>query len=353
MCPTGAVTGNEAFTPRARGLLASMVERGIGFDGDMAGVMYTCCLCDACAHDCVTGFKPSEYIREARMQAVVAELEPAEITQAIGNIQQKGNVYGLDKRLERVEKATKDLPLTAEVLVYLGQTAWYRNDEEAMALLSLLNKAGVAYTVLKDEPPSGSYMAELMGYTGDVQEMAARLAKRIDDSKAEYMVVLNPHDAFIFIQDYPRWGLLEGIQPMTATSYVAQLIEDKKLTLQRASSLTAPAAIHDPCKLSRALDETDAIRKIADSLGVELKELFLNRKLTRCCGGVPLMMYKPALVKLIAREREYDAVRIEVRKVLTACPDCLHIFGAGTSGEVEFSGIFRLLDENCCNVRSE
>ncbi|MDR1622990.1 MAG: (Fe-S)-binding protein, partial [Synergistaceae bacterium] len=300
ICPTGAATGNEAFTPRGRGLLASMVERGTKFDGDMAGIMYTCCLCDACANDCVTGFKPSAYIREARTQAVVAGLEPAEISRAIGNIHRKNNIYGLDKRLERMENAVKDLPERADVLVYLGQTAWYKKDDEALALLALLNKAGVTYTVLADEPASGSYMAELMGYTGDVQEMAVRLAKRVEDSNAKSMVVLNPHDAAIFIQEYPKWGLLEGVRSMTATRCVAQLLEDKKLTPQKVVSL---AATHDPCKLSRALDETESIRIIAGSLGMELKELFLNQKLTRCCGGVPLSMYKPAIVTLIARER--------------------------------------------------
>ena len=70
VCPAVGVTGNETWTPHARGLLVSMEKRGMPFEESMAKAMYMCCLCDACATNCETGWKPSIYIREARTAAV-------------------------------------------------------------------------------------------------------------------------------------------------------------------------------------------------------------------------------------------------------------------------------------------
>ncbi len=76
LCPVGLKTGKEINTPRAKALLLSLVERGTKFDADMARAMYECVLCGACTNDCVTGFDPSIYIREARSAAAAEELLP-------------------------------------------------------------------------------------------------------------------------------------------------------------------------------------------------------------------------------------------------------------------------------------
>ena len=36
ICPVAGATGSEAWTPRARGLMISMIERGTEFDKDIA-----------------------------------------------------------------------------------------------------------------------------------------------------------------------------------------------------------------------------------------------------------------------------------------------------------------------------
>ena len=36
ICPTGIATGREEFTPRARGLMVSMLKRGEALDADIA-----------------------------------------------------------------------------------------------------------------------------------------------------------------------------------------------------------------------------------------------------------------------------------------------------------------------------
>ena len=184
ICPVAGATGSEAWTPRARGLMISMIERGTEFDKDIAEAMYHCTLCDACANDCVTGYKPSEYTREARMRAVVEDLAPAAVIKMIDTISECGNIFGLSAMGKLFEKAGK-LPEKAEVLLFIGQTAEAMRADTGVHAISILKKAGVDFTVLADEPASGAYLGELMGYTGDVQAVAAHTAKMIADTGAK------------------------------------------------------------------------------------------------------------------------------------------------------------------------
>ena len=95
LCPIQLQTGKEINTPRAKGLVLSMVSKGTEtFDRDMAQTMYECMLCDACVNDCATGYQPPLFIREARTEAVVNELAPAAVMELIDKALECGNVYG-------------------------------------------------------------------------------------------------------------------------------------------------------------------------------------------------------------------------------------------------------------------
>ena len=161
---------------------------------------------------------------------------------------------------------------------------------------------------------------------------------------AKQLVALNPHDAQIFLQQYQEWGLLEGIRVSTATSFVASLISEGKLTVTKRGG---EVSLHDPCRLTRGLDESEPVRTILAAMGVELKELFLNRRMSRCCGGLVLEAYDPGMAKLTARNREEDAMRLGYQQVVTACPDCLELLQKYGEGTVTYTDIFCMLDESC------
>lgn len=342
ICPVGGATGNEAWTPRARGLLVSMMERGTEFDPSIAEAMYQCSLCDACANDCVTGFKPSTFILEARTMAVADGIAPEGVMNAIERIQSAQNIYG-DAADSRVAAEAEALPPKAEVLLYLGQTGRARGAESGLAVISLLKKAGVDFTILKDEPASGAFLAELMGYTGEVQQQAAKAADAIRASGAKKVVALNPHDACIFKEHYTQWGLLPGVETVTATAFLAELVAGGRLTVKKTA---LAASFQDPCRLSRGMDETEPARVLLSALGVELKELFLHGKMGRCCGGAVLNSYSPEVVSNMVRVRKEDALRIGSKCIITACPDCQDLMARAGSEDVEILDLYRLLDQN-------
>ena len=175
LCPVQHQTGKELNTPRAKGLLLSMVnKKAQEFDKDMGQAMYECLLCDACTNDCATGYQPPLFIREARTEAVVSEVAPASVMKLIENVETTGNIYG-------VEKPSYGQDGT-DVLVYIGEVAAIKVPEMAKHLLALLAKAGVSAKVLANEPASGVMLGDLMGYTEEVRKQAEVCAKTLNET---------------------------------------------------------------------------------------------------------------------------------------------------------------------------
>jgi len=317
LCPIQHQTGKELNTPRAKGLLLSMVNKGAQrFDRDMAEAMYECLLCDACTNDCATGYQPPLFIREARTEAVVNELAPAPVMAMIENALESGNVYGVQK-----PSFAQD---GTDVLVYIGDVAAIKVPEMAKNLLKVLAKAGVSAKVLADEPSSGAMLADLMGYTQEVAEQAASCAAAINAATLP-VVVLDSYDAEIMKQKYPEFGCEIRQDIITATAFVSKLLEDGKLPLREATGIRG--ACHDDDRLARTFHEFSPIRAIAKAAGYEVGEMFNREKLAKSCGTAVAYGYMPEMIAKVAGGRWADLQRTENTAMLVANPQVFLCLG--------------------------
>ena len=314
LCPVQLQTGREINTPRAKGLVLSMVSKGTEcYDKDMAQTMYECLLCDACVNDCATGYQPPIYIREARTEAVVNGVAPAEVMALIDNIEASGNIYGTEK--------TSFAQDGNEVLVYIGEVAACKEQNIAKSFLELLKKAGVSAKVLANEPASGAMLGDLVGYVDDVVQQAKTCATAINQTALKTVVVLDSYDAQIMKQKYPEWGCEINADIVTATSYVAQLLADGKL--EKSNSNNSQAACHDDDRLARTFYEFAPIRAISEAAGFDVIEMFNKERLAKSCGSAVTLAYMPEIVTKIAAGRWDDLMRTEAKVMITANPQAL------------------------------
>ena len=311
LCPVQLQTGKEINTPRAKGLVLSMIHKGTEkFDEGVASAMYECMLCDACVDDCATGFRPPVYIREARTEAVVNDLAPKEVNALIENIEKTGNIYGMEK--------PDFSQYGIDVLVYIGEVAACKAPQMAENFLALLKKAGISAKVLKDEPASGAMLADLMGYVDEVTQQAKTLAKEIGKVKLPTVVVLDSYDAEIIKQQYPAWGCELKQEVVTATAFVAKLIAEGKLEAKANSGVKA--ACHDDDRLARTFYEFEPIRTMAAAAGYENCEMFNKRNLAKSCGTAVALAYMPEITEKVALGRWEDLKRTDAKTMLVASP---------------------------------
>ncbi len=311
LCPVQLQTGKEINTPRAKGLVLSMINKGAEqFSADVAEAMYECLLCDACVNDCATGYQPPVYIREARTEAVVNDLAPAAVMELIENIEKSGNIYG-EKKADFAQEGT-------DVLVYVGEVAACKAPQMAKNLLAVLAKAGVSAKVLANEPASGVMLADLMGYVDEVAQQAKACAEAINATGLQTVVVLDSYDAEIMKQQYAQWGCELKAEVVTATAYVAKLIAEGKLEAKAENGI--PAACHDDDRLARTFYEFEPIRAMAKAAGYQNAEMFNKERLAKSCGTAVALAYMPRITTMVAGGRWDDLKRTEAKIMLTANP---------------------------------
>ena len=333
LCPIQHQTGKELNTPRAKGLLLSMVNKGTqSFDKDMATAMYECLLCDACTNDCATGYQPPLFIREARTEAVTNELAPAPVMEMIEKALESGNVYGVEK-----PSFAQD---GTDVLVYIGDVAAVKVPEMAKSFLKLLAKAGVSAKVLAQEPSSGMMLADLIGYTQEVADQAKVCAAAINEAGLP-VVVLDSYDAEIMKQKYPEFGCEIHQDITTATAYVAKLLEEGKLAPKAANGI--PGACHDDDRLARTVHEFAPIRAMAKAAGYHVGEMFNREKLAKSCGTAVAYGYMPEMIVKVAGGRWADLLRTENTAMLVANPQAYLCLGLCVPEGYELVDLFAAL----------
>jgi len=338
LCPVGLATGREVNTPRAKALLLSMVERGTEYDNEMANSMYQCLLCGACTNDCATGYEPPLFIREARTMAVVNDLVPENVQDIIDKIERTGNIYGVQK------PAYKGNLEKADVLLYVGEVAAIKQPAMVEAVINLLNKADVSFSILENEPASGTFLGDLLGFVDEVRSQAKLCADAINALNPKTVVVLDSYEAVTMKQRYPEWGCEVKADVETVTSFISKLIEDGKL---KPAKQTGDVTYHDDSRLARDLDEHEPARNIIKAMGYNLHEMFLNRRLAKCCGSSLFKAYEPKLALLTSEGRWDDVKNININTLITASPQVIDVMGENVPEGMSLKNLFVMLDKAC------
>ena len=342
LCPIGLQTGKETNTPRALALLLDMVRNGEEFTPEMANDMYACSLCGACAAGCETGFDPRIYIREARTEAAVDGYLPKKVQQLVESINTFGTMYGKELEKNPVSgQSTKN----ADVFLYAGDTAVTKTPEIVEAIAKLLDKAGISYIAAEKEPPCGAEMLDLIGEVNETVESAKPLVDLIKGLDILTVLVIDPSHAKVMQEDFAQWGLAMDAKVETATSFFARLVKEGRLKPEKLNLKNV--TYHDPCRLARDLNETEPARYLLASMGIDIKEMFLNKNMTRCCGNEIVNNYSPEYVTMTSRGRWEDVKRCGAQLLVTACPACYEILGSQKPDDKQIIDIFILLARAC------
>ncbi len=345
ICPVGLVTGKESSTPRGKALMVSMDSRNIPLGFDNSEPMYQCCLCEACANDCATGYNPPVFIREARTNAYVNDLLPKHISEVIDRAL-TGSMNGLPED-PKVTEAIRDLPEQADVLLVLGECARTESPEMAAAAVSLLKKAGCSFTVLKEEPDCGAYLGDLIGYVEDVRIRARNFLSEVKKTGAGTVVFLDPAYAYFIIKQCGEWGILpEGTVFTTATAFFAEAVENGSLNptvAEQGEILT----LQDANRLTRGLDELETSRTILSRIVPEIREMFLNRKMAKSCGDAVLKQTNGYIVSQMGKARWGEVRSAGAGMLVTECPSDYAIMLATKPDDMKIEDLFCLLDRAC------
>lgn len=307
VCPIGNATGLERNTARARALGLSLVMRdAIEYSDDIINNVYECSLCGGCMTDCVTGWDPVMFTKEARLGAVLDGKLPDYVMNMISNLQEKGNIYGAEKNPNIPEFEDND------TLFFLGEDV--RAKGCAKEAVELLKKAGISFAMLKDEPNSGYSMDFLIGAAAETKQIMENCASVLNNYKK--VICYDPADAKVMMREYKEWGIDLKAEVVTFTAFVADLIKNGKLAVNNSELKFTP---QDSPILARDLEETKPLREILSACG-EVKEMLLNREYTMLAGNLIMNEYMPDVMKKVAENRWINAKNADAEILVTTSP---------------------------------
>ena len=313
ICPIGNATGQERNTARARALGISLVNREAIELEEIMDNIYECCTCGACVHDCTTGWDPVMFTKETRLQAALEGKLPEYINTLVANCLETGNAYGKTETCSTLADAIKAHSAKKDTLLFLGVDAKFMACEQANKAIKVLDKAGVDFTVLENEAPSGVQLDFLIGAANETKAQMEACAKALGEFKT--VVVYDPNDAKAIKQLYKEYGIEVNANVVTYTSFVAGLLKDGKLEAKNSGKAVV---FQDPYQLSRDLEETEEAREIVMSYAV-LSEMLLNRAETVWAGNILMAQYMPEVIKLVAKRRIFNATSVGANAIVTAC----------------------------------
>ncbi|MGI6279225.1 MAG: (Fe-S)-binding protein [Acutalibacteraceae bacterium] len=314
ICPIGNATGQERSTARARALGISLVNRGAMELEEIMDNIYECCTCGGCLSVCVTGWDPVMFTKETRLQAALEGKTPDYINTLVDNCLDTGNVYGKTELCEALASKINEHSEKTNTLLYLGvDTRFGGMSEQGVKAIKGLEKAGVSFTVLPDEPASGAQLDFLIGAANETKEQMQSCAKVL--GKFETVVIYDPNDAKTIKRIYKEYGVELNTNVVTYTKFVAELIKSGKLSAKNSGKRVV---FQDPYQLSRDLEETEDAREIVKAFTV-LDEMLLNRKETVWAGNILMSKYLPDVIKEVANRRISNARSIGATAMVTAC----------------------------------
>lgn len=312
ICPIGNATGHERSTPRARALGISMVNRGAMELEEIMDNIYECAGCGGCVRECVTGWDPVMFTKETRLEAALEDKLPAYINTMVDNCLDKGNAYGKTTLCETLSGAIAKHGEKTDTLLFLGADARYMACEQAVKAIKVLEKAGVKFTVLADEPASGAQLDFLIGAAEDTKEQMSAAAKVMNGYKT--VVFYDPSDAKIAKRTYGEYGVELSCRAVTYTFLLAELVKSGVL---KGENKGKTVVFQDPFQLARDLEETEEAREVVSAFAT-LHEMHLNRAETVWAGNILMAQYMPEVMELVAKRRIFNAKSLDESVIVTA-----------------------------------
>lgn len=203
----------------------------------------------------------------------------------------------------------------------------------------LLEMCGEDFVMLEDREVCCGSPVLNAGYPDEFKNLAAKNLQIFKEYNIKRIITGCPSCFEMLCHTYrDTLGSEWQIEVEHMTTYLLRQLRAGKLKLPR---LEIKATYHDPCHLGRYSGIYEEPRDLLKELGVDLREMVLNRENAFCCGaGGGVQSNNKELAETIASERADQALATEAEYLITPCPMCTYNLRNGAKDKikvVEFS----------------
>ncbi len=221
-----------------------------------------------------------------------------------------------------------------DVLFWVGCAGSFddRAKKITKAFVKILDRAGVNFAVLGAEESCTGDPAKRAGNEFLFMMQAMQNIQVLNGYEITRIVTACPHCFNTLKNEYPELG--GQYKVMHHTSFINQLLEEGKLSIEGGAYKGKRITFHDPCYLGRGNGIYEAPRELIRKLDAELVEMRRCKSNGLCCGAGGAQMFKEpeAGKKDINVERTEEALETQPDVIAAACPFCNTMMTDGVKG---------------------
>jgi len=309
-------------------------DRGTGSVSEDA--IWCCMTCGACLEACPVFIEQMPKIIKMRRHLVETKGRfPEELLNLFENMEGRSNPWGIapwerTKWCSQLEVKPFDKN-TTEYLFYVGCAGSFdsRNKQISIAVAKLLDRARVTWGILgKDEKCCGDSLRRL-GNEYLFDQMALENVELFKARGVTKIITQCPHCFSTLKNDYRQYGT--ELEVIHHTELLSNLVQNGRLTLDKAIGNMGTIVYHDSCYLGRHNNIYDAPRKLIKmATGSAATEMGRNRGNAFCCGAGGGRMWMEELTgERINQTRVKEALEEKPDTICVTCPYCMTMFEDG------------------------
>jgi len=318
-CPVFVVTGKESRVARGRiRLLKAVINDEIEITDGVQESVLTCLQCDACRITCPPGVPVHELLLAAKAAMLKkGKALPEDQNKLRISIKDESNPFAQQKG-ERGAWLPPDMkePKPAKYLLHAGCAISYASNRIGKAVIRILQKAGIDFTMLGDKEECCGDPLFRMGDTEQAEKQIEKNKAMYKELGIEYVITPCAGCFKTFKEHYS-----DIIKPLHIVQLFDRLVKEGKMSFSRP--FKKKVIYFDGCDIGRHGEVFEEPRELLKAIpGLDLIEFPKNRENAQCCGG-PLLGSYPELARKIAAQRVQEAIDLGAEILVVACPTCL------------------------------
>jgi Fe-S oxidoreductase/coenzyme F420-reducing hydrogenase delta subunit len=318
---------NPDFSPRktVKRVLTEPEEASFLDEG-----IWACLTCGLCQERCPSNVQYVEFVRacreEANLRGITGDCSHKDMLLDLQRIMANPKID--QNRLRWLPRGAKTSK-SGDILYFVGCAPYFnvvfkeikaKPLEAAKSVVKILNKAGIAPVLLKNERCCGHDL-HFTGNEETFRTLAAMNVSAIKETKAKRVVTSCPECYRTLKLDYPEAVGDLGFEVLHISELLVELIENEKLEFPEVLK-DKTVTYHDSCRLGRHMGVYDPPRNVMRNIPeIDILEMERNQENAPCCG-VSSWLNCGKISKQIQIDRLKEGKATGADWLITACPKC-------------------------------
>lgn len=329
--------------------------------GDYVSVeaLWDCTTCGACMQECPVNIEHVPAIVGMRRSLVMMEANfPPEVQPAYSNMENNATPWAFSpsERADWTEgtgvQTVAENP-EMDVLFWVGCAGSYddRAKKTTKAFAELMQIANVNFKILGTEERCTGDPARRSGNEYLADMLTKMNVETMNTYNVKTIVTTCPHCFNTLKNDYPQFG--GNYEVMHHTQYIRDMIDSKKLVIDKNKVSQGAITYHDSCYLGRYNEEYEAPRAtLSDIPGLTVLEVKRSGDKGLCCGaGGGRMFMEETVGRRVNEVRTEELLATGATTIALNCPFCTTMITDGVKAaeridDVQIKDISEILLEN-------